>query len=60
MNANYTEICKVDNLEADFQQVELHAHFSEFFTILLWNIKIQILQRNMKTLNQKFQKITLL
>ena len=34
MNANYAEIYKAGNLEADFQQVLL-VQFSEIFTILL-------------------------
>ena len=37
MNANYAEICRVGNLEADFQQ-RLVVQFSEIFTILLRNI----------------------
>ena len=35
MNANYAEICRVGNLEADFQQVPLVHFFSEIFTMLL-------------------------
>ena len=35
MNAYYAEICRVDNLEADFQQVSL----IQFITKLLWNIQ---------------------
>ena len=42
INANYAEICRVGNLEADFQQVPLvqfffffFFFFSEMFTILL-------------------------
>ena len=36
MNANYAEICRVGNLEADFQHILLaHFFFSEIFTILL-------------------------
>ena len=34
MNANYAEICRVGNLEADFQQVPLVHFFSEIFTML--------------------------
>ena len=37
MKANYAEICRVANLEADFQQVAC-SFFSEIFTTLLWNI----------------------
>ena len=33
MNANYAEMCRLGNLEADFQQVPLF--FSEMFTVLL-------------------------
>ena len=40
MNANYAEICKVGNLEANLQQVPLVQFFlNENFTILLGNIK---------------------
>ena len=38
MNANYAEIYRAGNLEADFQQALLVQFFSEIFTILLWNI----------------------
>ena len=34
MNANYAKICRVGNLEVDFQQV-LGVQFFEMFTILL-------------------------
>ena len=37
MNANNAEICRVSNLEADFNKFRLF-NFSEIFTILLWNI----------------------
>ena len=37
MKPNHAEICRVGNLEPDFQQV-LFVIFSEIFTILLWNI----------------------
>ena len=37
MNANYAEICRLGNLEANFQQFRLFI-FSEIFTMLLWNI----------------------
>ena len=36
MNANYAEICRVRNLEADFQTVLL-VQFSKIFKILLRN-----------------------
>ena len=35
MNANYAEICRVDNLEAGLQQIPLAQFFSEIFTMLL-------------------------
>ena len=34
MNANYVEICRVDNLAADFQQVTF-VQSSDIFTVLL-------------------------
>ena len=37
MNVSYAEICRVGNLEADFQQVPHVQFFYEIFTILLWN-----------------------
>ena len=53
MNANFAEICRIGNLEADFQQVPrvyfflfffffffIYLFISEIFTILLWNIHI--------------------
>ena len=33
-NANYAEICRIGNLESNFQQVPLVHFFSEIFTIL--------------------------
>ena len=35
MNANYAEICRVGNLEADFQQVPLVHFFSNFHNIVV-------------------------
>ena len=35
MNANYAEICRVDNLEADFQQVVLVHLFCNFHNIVV-------------------------
>ena len=35
MDVNYAEICRVGNLEADFQQISLVEFFSEIFTVLL-------------------------
>ena len=36
INADYAEICRVDNLEADFQKFPLvHFFFTEIFTVLL-------------------------
>ena len=73
MNVNYTEICRVGNLEADFQQVSLVHFFSEIFTILFFSeifsicvcetaiIKIQQLKVNQYFLRQKLKKkITML
>ena len=37
MHANYAEVCRVGNLEADFNKFRLFK-FSEIFTILLCNI----------------------
>ena len=38
MKVNYTEICRVVSLEADFQQVSLVLFFSGVIKILLSNI----------------------
>ena len=35
MNANYAEICRVGNLEADFQQVWLVQFFLNFHNIIV-------------------------
>ena len=35
LNANYAEICRVDNLEADFQQVPLVQFFWNFHNIVV-------------------------
>ena len=35
MNANYAEICRVGNLEADFQQVPLVQIFWNFHNIIM-------------------------
>ena len=35
MNANYAEICRVGNLDADFQQVSLVKFFWNFHNIVL-------------------------
>ena len=35
MNANYAEICRVGNLEADFQQVLLVQFFWNFHNIIV-------------------------
>ena len=61
MNANYAEICWVGNFEADFQQV-LFVHFSEIFTILLWNINNSnsLKKSTEKIVRQKIQNFTLL
>ena len=61
MNANFAEICRVGNLEADFQQVRLF-NFSEIFTILFWNINnLNSAKKSKKYFRrQKLQKITLL
>ena len=61
MNANYAEICWVGNLEADFQQV-LFVHFSEIFTILLWNFNNSnsLKESTEKIVRQKIQNFTLL
>ena len=38
MDANYAEICRVGNLQADFQRSACTFFPPEIFTILLWNI----------------------
>ena len=55
MNANYAEIYRVGNLEADFQQA---LRFSQY---CCETSKIQILERKVKTifLDKKFQKKSL-
>ena len=63
MNANYAEICRVGNLEADFEQVPLvHFFFSEILTISLRNINNSNSAKKHEKyfLNEKFQQITLL
>ena len=35
MNANYAEICRVDNIEADFQQVQFIHFFWNFHNIVV-------------------------
>ena len=35
MNANYAEICRVGNLEADFQQVPLVQFFWNFHNVIV-------------------------
>ena len=47
MNANYAEICRVSNLEGDYQLIPL-VHFSEISTILLWNINNSKSAKNSK------------
>ena len=49
MNTIYAEICRVGNLDADFQQAALVQFFCKFHNIVVKSI-IQILQRNMKTI----------
>ena len=60
MNANYAEICKAGNLEADFQQVLLVQFFLEFLQHRYETSihVIQIQQRKVKKyfLRQKFKK----
>ena len=48
MNANYAEICRVGNLEADFQQVPLVQFVLKFSQYCCETPIIQFLQRNMK------------
>ena len=50
MNANYAEICRVGNLEADFEQVPLVHFFLKFSQYRCETSIIQILQRNMKNI----------
>ena len=47
MNANYTEIGRVGNLEADFQQVSIFLKFSQYCS---QTSIIQIQQRKVKTI----------
>ena len=50
MNANYAEICREGNLEADFQQV-LHVHFFlKFPQYCCETSMIQIQQRKVKNI----------
>ena len=61
MHANYAEICRVGNLEADFQQVLLVQFFWNFHNIVVKPI-IQVQQRKVKNifLEKNSKKITLL
>ena len=46
MTTTYAEICRVGNLEADFNKFCL-LKFSEIFTVLLWN-KFKVSKENEK------------
>ena len=61
MNANYAEICRVSNLEADFQQVLLVQFFLKFSQYFCETSIIQIQQQKVKNifLDKKLKKITL-
>ena len=48
MNAGYAEICRVDNLEVDFQQVLLVQFF--------WNLKILLWNNNYLNSGKKSKK----
>ena len=48
MNENYAEICRVGNLEADFQQVLLIHFFLKFSQYFCETLIIQIQQRKVK------------
>ena len=48
MNANYAEICRVGNLEADFQQVRLVQFFWKFYNII---VKLQNSIQQRKVIN---------
>ena len=59
MNANYAEICRVGNFEADFQQVTLVQFFWNFHKYCC-ETKIQIQQRKVKNIFfDKYSKISL-
>ena len=61
MNANYAKICRVSNLETDFQQVLLVHFFLKFSQCCRETSIIKIQQRKITYfLRQKIQKITLL
>ena len=64
MNANYAEICRLGNLEADFQQVPIVHFFLKFSQCCCeTSIIINIQQRKIKNifLDEKSpQKITLI
>ena len=62
MNANYAEICRVGNLEVDFQQVLLVHFFLKFSQCCCETSIIKIQKRKIKKyfLRQKIKKITLL
>ena len=63
MKANYTEICRIGNLEADFQKVTFVQFFWNFQNIV---VKYQLFKfeeeekEEEKQNRQKFPKITLL
>ena len=50
MNANYAEICRIGNLEADFQQVQLVHFFLKFPQCCCETSIIKIQQRKEKNI----------
>ena len=58
MNENYAEICRVGNLEADFQQVSLVQFFWNFHNIVVKHHYFSNSAKKSKKylLRQKFQK----
>ena len=62
MKPNHAEICRVSNLEPEFQQVRLFQFLFKFSQYCFKTSIIQIQQRKVKNIfsDKKFQKITLL
>ena len=55
-NANYTEICRVGNLDADFQQVPLVHFFLKFSQFSCETSVIEFQQRQKKFYTKKKKK----
>ena len=54
MDANYADICRVGNFEADFQQVQLVQFFWNFHNILVKSNNLNSAKKNEKKKKKKF------